>query len=445
MYLCCHNEPKDDFMSNSFYNTFSVKNFRSYGERGVQFVMAPITILTGCNSSGKSSLVKAQLLLGEVLKQIRKQGSLNGVELNVADKELKMGRFDKVVHNQLKDGIIEMRYTVYSDQVGEVLEVAMWFKEKPNDLINNGYLCKVAIIREDGSVLYARDGLLPLRHDDGEADLQELDAVVKDALNPPFLKHVKYVDSASVSVCRLYTADDGDDLGRILRSFLDGNRQHVVGAADAVAEQMLADQAYVPSTFLNKWIHEFGVGDAIRIKGTEEGLGIMVFLEKDGELRLLADEGYGITQLFALLLQIEVSILKAGRRRTVDGRGEERLEYEPSFIYVEEPENHLHPKFQSLLADLFVEAFVHYNIQLVVETHSEYMIRKMQVLVAAKEVDLGADDVSVNYIENDADGVAVNRRIVISDDGGLVTPFGSGFFDEADGLSMNLLRIKAKR
>lgn len=432
-------------MSKSFNNTFSIRNFRSYGDRGVQFVMAPITILTGCNSSGKSSLVKAQLLLGEVLKRIRKHGSLNGVELNVADKELKLGRFDKVVHNQVKEGAIELRYTVFSVHVGEVVEVAMWFREKPNDLINNGYLCKLSITRADGSVLFEKDGLLPVRHDDGEVDLQELDAVVKDALNPPFLQHVKYVDSASVSVCRLYTADNGDDLGHILRTFLDGNRQHIVGHEDGVAEQMLVDQAYVPSSFLNKWIREFGVGDAIRVRGTEEGLGIMVFLEKDGEQRLLADEGYGITQLFALLLQIEVSILKAGRRRVVDGDGKERLEYAPSFIYVEEPENHLHPKFQSLLADLFVEAFVDYNIHLVVETHSEYMIRKLQVLVADKSVAMGADDVSVNYIENDDDGVAVNRRIVISDDGRLATPFGSGFFDEADGLSMNLLRIKASR
>lgn len=430
-------------MSNSFYNTFSIKNFRSYGEQGAQFVMAPITILTGCNSSGKSSLVKAQLLLGEVLKRIRKHGSLNGVELNVADKELKLGRFDKVVHNQVKEGAIELRYTTYSAHVGEVVEVAMWFKEKPNDLINNGYLCKVSITCADGSVLFEKDGLSPVRHDDGEVDLHELDAVVKDALNPPFLQHVKYVDSASVSVCRLYTADDGDDLGHILRTFLDGNRQYVAGQEDEAAEQMLASQAYEPSTFLNKWIREFGVGDAIRIRGTEEGLGIMVFLVKDGEQRLLADEGYGITQLFALLLQIEVSILKAGRQRRTDGVGEERLAYAPSFIYVEEPENHLHPKFQSLLADLFVEAFVEYNIHFVVETHSEYMIRKLQVLVADSRVAVGADDVSVNYIENDADGVAVNRRIVIAADGRLSAPFGSGFFDEADGLSMNLLRIKA--
>ena len=42
---------------------FSLKNFRSFGEDGADFELAPITVLTGCNSAGKSSLVKALMLL----------------------------------------------------------------------------------------------------------------------------------------------------------------------------------------------------------------------------------------------------------------------------------------------------------------------------------------------------------------------------------------------
>ena len=47
---------------------FSLKNFRSFGEEGADFELAPITVLTGCNSSGKSSLVKAILLLSRQSK-----------------------------------------------------------------------------------------------------------------------------------------------------------------------------------------------------------------------------------------------------------------------------------------------------------------------------------------------------------------------------------------
>ena len=33
---------------------FSIKNFRSFGNDGADFELAPITVLTGCNSAGKS-------------------------------------------------------------------------------------------------------------------------------------------------------------------------------------------------------------------------------------------------------------------------------------------------------------------------------------------------------------------------------------------------------
>lgn len=42
---------------------YMVKNFKIFDEKGVTFDIAPITMLTGCNSSGKSSLVKSMTVL----------------------------------------------------------------------------------------------------------------------------------------------------------------------------------------------------------------------------------------------------------------------------------------------------------------------------------------------------------------------------------------------
>ena len=52
--------------------TLNIKNFRVFDENGVSFEINPITILTGSNSSGKSSVVKAIFLLNSFLAQIRK-------------------------------------------------------------------------------------------------------------------------------------------------------------------------------------------------------------------------------------------------------------------------------------------------------------------------------------------------------------------------------------
>lgn len=115
------------------------------------------------------------------------------------------------------------------------------------------------------------------------------------------------------------------------------------------------------------------------------------------------------------------------------------------FIAIEEPEIHLHPKYQSLLADMFVEAYQKYNIHFIIETHSEYLIRKLQVLVADKENALAPNDVSLNYVDKEENGISHNRKIEILEDGRLSGSFGPGFFDEADSLAMDLMRYKVRR
>ena len=54
-----------------YMNTnFTIKNFRVFDENGVTIDIKPMTILTGCNSSGKSSIVKAAFLLNDFMKQV---------------------------------------------------------------------------------------------------------------------------------------------------------------------------------------------------------------------------------------------------------------------------------------------------------------------------------------------------------------------------------------
>ena len=91
---------------------------------------------------------------------------------------------------------------------------------------------------------------------------------------------------------------------------------------------------------------------------------------------------------------------------------------------------------------MFVEAYQKYNIHFIIETHSEYLIRKLQVMVADKENALSPNDVSLNYVEKDENGTSHNRQIKIQEDGFLGDSFGPGFFDEATDLSLGLYKIK---
>ncbi|MBR3434676.1 MAG: DUF3696 domain-containing protein [Bacteroidales bacterium] len=267
--------------------------------------------------------------------------------------------------------------------------------------------------------------------------------MISEVYSPLFLNSITYVNSSSVDIKRLYSSDDNDKIGICIKKYLEGNKQTFDMPWN---REMKID--YKPGEFMNKWIKNFGLGKSIEISGTDEGLGVLVYLEKEHEKVLLADEGYGVTQLIALLLQIENKILNATRWSFAIAHGlwgKSPIQYVPSVIFIEEPENHLHPKYQSLLADMFVEAYQKYNIHFIIETHSEYLIRKLQVLVADKENKLTPNDVSLNYVDKDENGISTNRKIEILEDGRLSEPFGPGFFDEADSLAMDLMKYKVRR
>ena len=118
---------------------------------------------------------------------------------------------------------------------------------------------------------------------------------------------------------------------------------------------------------------------------------------------------------------------------------------DPRTVAIEEPEIHLHPRFQSLLAEMFYEAYSKYNIQFIIETHSEYLLRKVQTLISAKA--LVPDEVSMIYVEDDEEvkkGSPKVRRIPVKEDGRLAAPFSPGFYDEADNLSLELFTNMGK-
>ncbi|MFD2602597.1 AAA family ATPase [Flavobacterium suzhouense] len=199
--------------------------------------------------------------------------------------------------------------------------------------------------------------------------------------------------------------------------------------------------------FINKYLNEFEIGKNIDIGYDPKYQLISVTITTfDGNKRELVDFGYGIKQLVLILIQI--SVLAEKSRRTVheyDEEGETYNDYyDPTVLLVEEPESNLHPKWQSVLAEMFSEANTKFNIQLIIETHSEYLIRKFQMLVANQR--LSADKVKLFYLRNPhkvTDEKKQVESLSIGDDGSIdFTKFDGGFFEESTDLKLSLLNIQ---
>lgn len=281
------------------------------------------------------------------------------------------------------------------------------------------------------------------------------EALVLEAVTPDWAGNLSYVSSSRADVSRLYTLDINDDFAKLLHNYFEKKRQYLEYAK---VPSHNGKRDYVVDSFLNRWIKKFGVGHSISMHIDGEGLGVQIRLhKKKGDAgRLLADEGYGITQLVSILLQIETAILSAQgepvnrfwRLENLDGYDFDQFHYEINTIAIEEPEIHLHPKFQSLLADMFVEAYEKYNIHFVVETHSEYLIRKLQVIASGRNdvdengeiIEIDRSLVSIFYVNSSIDKSKQRvKRIGICSDGYLDDSFGKGFYDEATKWSRRLM------
>jgi len=88
---------------------------------------------------------------------------------------------------------------------------------------------------------------------------------------------------------------------------------------------------------------------------------------------------------------------------------------EGSTIILEQPEIHLHPAVQAGLADVFVDAIEHRGIQIILESHSEHLLRRLQRRIA--EGALAADDAALYFVWMEQ-GTSHLQRLVLD-------PFGN--------------------
>jgi len=101
---------------------------------------------------------------------------------------------------------------------------------------------------------------------------------------------------------------------------------------------------------------------------------------------------------------------------------------------IEQPELHLHPKLQTQLTEFIVK-----NGNLLIETHSEHIIRKLQIMFAKGEIT--DKDVNINYFDNKSGKTRV-KKMEMEENGFFKEHWPDGFFDESYSLTKQLLKAQ---
>lgn len=146
---------------------------------------------------------------------------------------------------------------------------------------------------------------------------------------------------------------------------------------------------------LERFGSEAGLFDKIVIRhfGGQEGgpFQVRVSLPGSTESNLhynLIDVGYGVSQVLPLVTEI--------------------LRVDPSnVLLLQQPEVHLHPSAQAALGSLFCQVAGR-DRQLIVETHSDYILNRIRMDVRDSVISLKPEDVSVLFFERGDSGVRIH-------------------------------------
>ena len=263
------------------------------------------------------------------------------------------------------------------------------------------------------------------------------------ALQSVALKQEDRNDYAAMIVSDFYNSES-----RILQKH-DGNRSSML------PENPPCEPSSIGREFVKKWMKEFEVGEKFEITDVAgEIFWLKIYTKKDDSpenYTYLADKGVGAIQVMLLLLKIGTILNKlypaneviveepeAGihpgllkKTRLVDTKYFGC--YYRALLIVEEPEQNLHPCFQSKLFDLFTE-LVQLRIQIIVETHSEYMVRRSQVVagdIVQGKPDGSTDDIPFSVIYIDGDPEDPYHEMPYDNKGRFTEEFGTGFLDES--------------
>jgi predicted ATPase len=204
---------------------------------------------------------------------------------------------------------------------------------------------------------------------------------------------------------------------------LSGETPEAVGSRGEHAPELLfrSDASFKRS--VGRWLRRMGLASDVGTEAvSDDAFSVELRRSTRSPWVNLADTGFGISQVLPLIVQSLRS----------DQIG---------LLVAEQPEIHLNPKLQALLADLFIEAASE-DRPIVVETHSEHLVLRLRRLIA--EGAFRANDVALYYVERSGDESSI-REVVIQPDGSVARDaWPRGFFEDSLSEALGLAQAQIR-
>lgn len=405
-------------------NSISLNNFKCFDK--VKIDLSKITLLTGANSSGKSSLIYS--LIGAIQsREFPLQFSPNGKYVN-------MGDYNEIVlsHDSQKEIMISFNIDKSNSELNEEIKT-YWIKQKINNLpilqkleatgqyykitisksrkynlnfeynINNDPISNFRSPEMMNKLLDSLTNLL----NENLADEDKNNNILKKYTNLKSKFEFKFTNLEDLN--KTIQEKGNYYLDNIFKSIIDFFKKFDDNTNYISSFRLFPERTYYETSKKELKVGKFGENyeDQIILWETnrddkfQELLSILKKLDllhdiksnrisggrfellikskKDGIWSSLSDVGFGISQF----LPIIVADLQLGNN---------------SLLSIAQPEIHLHPKVQAHFADYIIEQISTRNKRYIIETHSEYLLNRIRLGICEEKVE--ETDINTYYIEN---------------------------------------------
>ena len=356
-----------------------VQNFKSWQDTD-DLQLAPLTGLFGANNSGKTSILQVLLML----KQTAEHPSPDWNEpLYFGDEEslVNLGSFDDIIHRASSNSSLSI--------------FVSWKLPEKLPLQNIGEMDTLAF-----SLHMFMDTLEGFNYRVGEHSFHVDTVTQTNNTGDGYYVSIPYGEDSAQSLFRCYgirgasttTQEVFYDLeetfenlfSRVLylgplrqnprhRYLWEGDHPKGVGKYGEQAIAALLSnrvQLHPIDEQIPKWLQRLGLIDSYRvnpISDTKQDYEFLVKQYKDGPEVRLTDVGFGVSQVLPVLILCYSAP-------------------EGSILILEQPEAHLHPSAQSELGDVLVDVVKNRNVQIILESHSAFMLHRLQRRIAEEQI-----------------------------------------------------------
>ncbi len=356
-------------------------NFKSFQDQSISF--KPLTLLSGLNSTGKSSVLQALMLL----RRSYQRDFLPNKGLILNDEQVYIGTGQDALFEYAEDELIGFEIDLENEHKG------IWCFNYAKELD----VLKIASEKVDDKIYKSR-----LFND------KKFYYLKAERIGP----QISYPMSEVDVIQKKQLGINGEYATHFLDAF--GNKDiHNKKLIHPKAKSLsLKDQ-------VDAWMGEISPGISIKTEPNLQTQRVrLIYSFKESRGYSPFNVGFGVTYTLPIL----VAILAA----------------EPeTLIIVENPESHLHPKGQSQMGELLGIA-ASCGIQIVVETHSDHVLDG--ICLAVKHGEINSKEVQIHYFKREKIQGKMLTEIISPniDQDGRIDEWPEGFFDQRENDLMEL-------